>query len=223
MLTQEQYDNRLARAERHAKQDLLLAGTYGKMNGSFKGCSVGCDAFEIIGQEKAVQLLKEESFGTGLHRVVADHDGTPEWLELLRDAIFEGLPKDKRAWWHVELARSLPVGIDLDPAKHMICITILKMSLENCDRWDNAYRDVCVAAIERIIACHSAPEKADWSAARSAARSAASAASAARSAAWSAASAASAESAARAASAAWSAAYLRIALAVIEIFKNLKN
>lgn len=34
-------------AKRHLEQDMLIKGTYGKINGHFTGCSVGCDAFDI--------------------------------------------------------------------------------------------------------------------------------------------------------------------------------
>jgi hypothetical protein len=35
-------------AEHHAKADMLIKGQYGHVNRSFKGCSVGCDAYDIF-------------------------------------------------------------------------------------------------------------------------------------------------------------------------------
>lgn len=56
-------------AERHAAQDMLVAGTYGEGEGAaFRGCSVGCFAHDI----------DPSSFDH--HEVVAAARGLPEWL-----------------------------------------------------------------------------------------------------------------------------------------------
>ena len=210
-----QSKNRLARAIRHAEQDRLIAGTYHQMNGKPKGCSVGCDAFDIhieSGKEPA------DFNDSGCHLAVAENDGTPEWLERLRDKVFEGLPESKRSWWHVELAKALdelPKPITDAQFKqffHQICIGILKNVLRHKGTWQGEYRDKVIDSIQKTIEYHQDPSEAKrsaaWSAAWSAAESAAeseaesaaeSARSAARSAAWSAARSA-------AAAAAWSAA-----------------
>src|SRR5690606_5332993 len=99
-------------AKRHRDQDMLLAGTYGRMDGTFRGCSVGCDAYDITGE-----LLAD-----GYHRITAEYFGFPEWLERLRDAIFEGLPNDERRDFHVRLKEAIPVGVDIEPVRHRLAI-----------------------------------------------------------------------------------------------------
>lgn len=103
----------VAQAEHHAAADMLLSGTYGEISGShFRGCSVGCFAHDIA--PKA---------GGNLHLTVAEARGLPEWLVRLQDSMFEGLPDEERATFHVELARRIPVGVDLEPVKHWIAIS----------------------------------------------------------------------------------------------------
>ena len=74
---QSEKDEAIRNAQRHIDQDLLIAGTYGKKNGLFKGCSVGCDAYDITGKIENAP-----------HAITAEHLGFPEWLEYLRDSIF---------------------------------------------------------------------------------------------------------------------------------------
>jgi hypothetical protein len=237
--TEEKKDARIARARRHAELDLLVSGTYIQLNGKPKGCSVGCDAIDI---QLAAGVDLKDLTSNDCHRVVAEHDGTPEWLEHLRDAVFEGLPDEDRHWWHVKLAESLPVTSDWQPYYHRICIRILTLCLEHKGCWQDPYATQVIDAIELTISYHTNPSDEAKSSARFAAESAAeaarSAAWAARSAAWAARSAAwatksaawstwsAAESAAEAACSAWSAwsarsaACKRIAEEIIDVFKE---
>ena len=217
---QSEKDTAIANAIRHSEKDMLAAGTYGVIYDSFKGCSVGCDAFDITGQVEASP-----------HKITADHFGFPEWLERLRDTIFEGLPEDKRAYWHSSLKKAVPVGLDevgFEKVKAKFLIFILKNSLKTVGSLSISDElrvkivdaiNQCISAQERSaltgevakVAAESAARAAAWSATESAARATAEAARAARTAAelaraaawapWSAARAAG--SAARAAS--WSA------------------
>mgnify|MGYP000607388941 FL=1 len=200
MLSVEQKAERVARAERHAESDRLVSGDYIRMNGDWKGCSVGCDFVEIqLG--KGLDINTINANGGDFHSVVAEHDGTPEWLEHLRDKIFEGLPAEDRAWWHVSLAKSLPVGVDLGPAYHLICIRILNDLLSQKESWPESCRGQVADSINQTIAFHQEPTETARSAAWSAAESA-----------WSAAD-----------SAAWSAANKRIALHIIEVFESMEK
>jgi hypothetical protein len=157
MLTIEKKAARIARAEQHARADRLISRSYSDDDNHSLGCSVGCDAIDIEGWKEKYD---------NPHAIVANHDGTPEWLERLRDAIFEGLPADKRSWWHVELARALPVNREWQPYYHLICIGILNISLRSKDTWADAYKNECVAAIEAVKELHRT--KSTDSAARSA-------------------------------------------------------
>lgn len=124
MLTSEKKQARIERAERHAMLDLLRAGNYvedgyyrdPESNERYKGCSVGCDMLDIIGYDGYLDTTFDR-----YHKIVADHDGTPVWLEELRDEVFEGLPENKRSWWHVELAKSLPVNEEFGPYYQRLC------------------------------------------------------------------------------------------------------
>ena len=210
----------VAQAEQHAAADMLMAGTFGAMDGdTFKGCYVGCFAHEI-----------DPTTGN-YHEVVASNRGLPEWLVRLQDSMFEGLPAEDRPSFHVELARRIPVGVNLEPVQHWIAIaridrllTIQRKSLEaNHAHGVHEAVQQTIAALEvgrraheaaaggntcelsaaawsAESAAESAARSAAWSAARSAAWSARSAAWSAESAAWSA-----ARSARSARSAAWSA------------------
>ncbi|MES1979584.1 MAG: hypothetical protein V4451_16200 [Pseudomonadota bacterium] len=173
-----------ARFEAHRKADEVIQGT-GFDNG--RGCFVGCtlDAYE------------HDRFPIEL--------GWPEWLALLADAIFEGVPKTDAAQFGTDLLEAVPVGVDLEPVRSRFLLTVQRRNLARMvDNTDPAAPQVR-AAIQTVIDLLESDEparSAAWSAAESAAESAARSAawSAARSAAWSA-----ARSAAR--SAAWSAAW----------------
>jgi len=189
----------LEAAKAHYAADMLIRGTYSDTDAEdFKGCSVGCFLHSIYPKKSAVQIGDMDD----KHRIVARHYGYPEWLALLQDTIFEGLPNGESAKWHVQLAEkiaALPHGVDWQPILHRVHAGILRVSYRTSGSAQEA--------VHRVIDLHERAAKGEdvsdelWSAARSAAESAAR--SAARSAAESAARSA-AESAAR--SAAWSAA-----------------
>ena len=191
----------LRRIAAHEKADRLTQGTYGTMNGHWRGCAVSCSLATRNGTYHGKQV------DTGLHAEYPKQFGLPEWLAHLEDRIFEGLPRDEAMQWPRRFAEAIPVGVSLDGLADELAIARLR---EEClplsETWPESIRAEVVAAIEQVIAALEG--KGDRSAAWAAARSAAwAAASAAASAAWAAESAArsarSAESAAE--SAAWSA------------------
>ena len=218
-MTPEQKTRLIEITERHHAIDgMLIKGTYGKMNGSFKGCSVGCIMRDINPEFNG-------EFDENIHEKVALEFGYPEWLVRLQDKIFEGLPDGENLDWHVQLSKAIPVNADWQKILHQVHVAILRVSYRTAGSSKEAVQGV-IDLHERVIAgeslcdgdwsaAESAAESAAWSAARSAAESAAW--SAARSAAWSA-----AESAARSAaeSAARSAAYQEIRDAVLEVLEK---
>jgi hypothetical protein len=203
----------LEQAKAHYTADMLLKGTYGEdYGGEFRGCSVGCHLFHI----KPDMSPEEISDLDNKHEIVADYYGYPEWLALLQDTLFEGLPDGENAKWHVQLAEAIASrdgAIDWRETLHRVHIGILRISYQTAG--------TAQEAVQGVIDLHEASIRGEpggdaaWSAAESAARSAAwsaawsAARSAARSAAWSA-----AESAAW--SAAESAAYQEIREAVLK-------
>lgn len=188
----------VAQAEAHAAQDMLVSGTYGETEaGKFRGCSVGCFAHEIDPERR------------DHHEVVAESRGLPEWLIRLQDSMFEGLPADDRAGFHVELARRIPVGVDLAPLPHLIAVSrIDRLLIIQRTLLQRELPGQVSAAINQVVSALEVGRRAHEAAAGGDScqlETARSAASAAESAAWSAASAA--RSAARSAESAESAAW----------------
>ena len=167
----------------HRAADEVIQGTAFEDG---RGCFVGCTLNAYEHGQFPVEL------------------GWPEWLAMLADTIFEGLPKAEAPQFGTDLLEAVPVGVDLESVKSRFFLTIQRRNLARLEGSKEPYVNRCRTAIQSVIDWLSAGATDD--AARSAAaRSAESAAKSARSAAESARSAAawSAESAAR--SAAWSA------------------
>ena len=155
-------------AKKHYEQDMLIAGTYGETDTDvFRGCSVGCFAYEILGQTD-----------DNPHKIVADDRGLPEWLIHLQDRIFEGLPLEDRKKWHVQLAEAIPVGIDLEPVRHKLAIMRMDKLIALQQRNIGASNIVqqTIDAIKLVRQCHEAElskDSCDWEVAVAAAESAA--------------------------------------------------
>jgi len=173
-MNREQKLARIARAKEHVRLGRLVAGCYmdaDSSDGQVRGCSVGCDAADI-------QLMNgvdiEDLVDDDCHKIVADHDHTQEWVEHLREAVFDGLPADTSDWWHVELAECLPETDDWVPYYHRCCVVCLTESLSHRHRWHEPCKQVVVDAIEAVIELHRSEsvDKAAWSAAEAAAKSA---------------------------------------------------
>ncbi len=177
MLTLEKKKEKVALAKAHVEAERLIAGFYTESK-SDKGCSVGCDAYDI-------RNIKGDDWGlddgpeVGNHAYVADYFGTPEWLEHLRDIIFESLPREDRAEWHIDLAEALPVGIGLESVRHQIQRDILlEVAAKSIGEGKEDWREKCRASVHAVAALHGRAitekvSEGDWSAAYSAARSAA--------------------------------------------------
>ena len=199
----------LREVRKHQNADQIVAGTYGKRNGKWVGCAVGCSIHSLA-------LIQGRTLDTSNHMLFESEAGVPVMLARLQDVLFEGMPQSERTKFPLRFWTAIKPGADLSTVGWKFLHWLLTRS------GIGAYNDPivsdavaqCAAALEPLMrgepvnasAARSA-ESAAWSAAWSAARSAESAA---RSAAWSAESAASAawsaESAESAESAAWSAA-----------------
>ena len=174
-----QKQQRIERAKRHAAQDRLIAGHYVDTSGKeWKGCSVGCDLIEIKVQQG---MDPRDVSGAGCHAFVADHDGTAAWIEGLRDDIFEGLPECERFWWHITLAKALPVDekriarfgtADWNPYYHAVSIAILERVLLNKANWNDPYAEQAESAVFLAIDYHKDPSEEKRAAVISAGKSA---------------------------------------------------
>ena len=202
MITEEKKAEKVALAKAHAKADRLVSGFFTHESDN-RGCSVGCDAYDIRalkGDDWDLDKGPDDNY----HAYVADYFGTPEWLEGLRDTIFEGLPQNDLSAWHIDIAEALPVGVDFEPIRHRIQRDILlEVAVTAIGEGGEAWRVACKAAVQAVAAlrdtavteevpsearaaAEAAARAAVEAAARAAARAGAVAAGDARAAAWSA-------------------------------------
>ena len=191
----------VAEIERHRKLDMIVQGTYGKENGTWKGCAVGCSVHSL-------NLKLNKKYDTSDHTVYEKELGMPEWLARLEDTLFEGLPETESKKWPGQFAKAVPVGVNLEPVKWQFCAYLMKENIERVLTLDISedLKKQVVDAIRGVLSVHeSAIETGKWD--ESAARSADSAA---RSAAWS------------AARSAESAAYIKHAKYLLKLLKETK-
>src|SRR5262245_54181407 len=116
MTTSEQRAARIARAKAQLDNNRLRPGT-------LLGSSVACDAVDILRPERAADASSEHFCA-----IVAAHDGTAEWLEHLRNMVVESWVDERRFRWHLAFAEALPVGRDLTPIYHRICLGLLQIA-----------------------------------------------------------------------------------------------
>jgi len=185
----------IAAAISHREKDEYIAGAYAKINGSFKGCSVGCSLFDVKGI-KGVDVGEKYND----HALLAKELGIPEFICHLQDSIFEGLPESERFRWTERLFKAIPLGSDLTP----VLPRFLLKTLDRLPETDVSDVVDAIKGAKDVLINWAETGEADIEAAWSAAESAESAGPAAWLAAWSAQSAA--ESAGSAAESAWSAA-----------------
>ena len=197
----------------HQKQDALIKGSYGHMNGKFTGCAVGCGIRSL----NVCRNLNIANYGD--HGSYARALGIPEWLARLEDSMFENLPEKEAKEFPLKFIKAIPIGVDLEPVKWKFCAFILKENIERVLllKIKDELKEQVVSAIQGVLKLHEdAVKTGKWngsaeSAARSAARSAESAAR-------------SAESAARSAarSAAWSAARIKYSKELLRLIEKQK-
>ena len=136
-------------AIRHREMDMLISGDYGSdsING-FKGCSIGCDAFDITG-----------NVPNNPHQTTAKYFGFPEWLEHLRDKIFEGLESLEdadRSSWHVDIKQAIPIGMDdadFDQVKKDFLVWLMEQNIKavECLDTEEELKDRILSAINGVI------------------------------------------------------------------------
>src|SRR5262245_53942497 len=90
---------------KHEEADQLLKGTYGQMNGHFKGCAIGCSLHSLN-----ILQGKRHLFETDRHVRYESELGIPVWLAYLEDHLLERLPDDDARTWPRRFADAVPVG-----------------------------------------------------------------------------------------------------------------
>src|SRR3990167_4422879 len=109
----------------HREQDMLVQGTYGEQNGTWKGCAVACSLRSLDKMEGAKFKTRYDQ-----HARYETALGIPEWLARLEDTIFEGLPKEDAMKWPEQFAKAINVGANLEPVKWKFCAFILKENID---------------------------------------------------------------------------------------------
>lgn len=104
----------LNRVHQHFLADEIIRGN-GKYWQNGKGCAVGCTLHSAI------------------HRSYETELGIPEWLAMLEDTIFEGLPLERARLWPGQFLQAIPIGADLEPVKRLFLIFVLNSTLNKFD------------------------------------------------------------------------------------------
>ena len=151
----------------HLEQDQIIKGTYGKQNGVWKGCAVGCAIHSL-------NLKQKTSWNTGDHSVYEKELGIPLSLAYLEDNIFEGLDKEYAPKFAVDFLEAIPVGVNLEPVKYHFLryildenhktISALKDIKDDIKEQVLKAIDLCIAVMEGAIKTGKIDQSAAWSA-----------------------------------------------------------
>ena len=95
----------VAEVRRHEKLDMILKGTYGKENGTWKGCAVGCSIHSLN-----VRLGK--TLSTSDHTVYETELGISQTLARVEDILFEGMSDKDSKKFPARFVSAVPVGIE---------------------------------------------------------------------------------------------------------------
>ena len=162
---------------KHEAADALIKGSYGRMNGHFKGCAIGCSLFSLgIINGKTPKAAAEH---VDQHDRVPVELGWPLWLAYMEDNVFEMLPTDLSKTWPRRLAEAMPVGVTdamLEPVLAKVLLwTLMDGRFGVVHAADSKKLKAVVRAMgaifERTLAGEVVPE-AEWNEAARAARAA---------------------------------------------------
>ena len=89
--------------------------------------------------------------------------GLPVWLARLEEEIFNNLPVDKAKQWPLNFLKAIPIGVDVDAARHLIDIRrldrLISIQEKLLSKNEGAVKSAIVAtisAIKIIKSCHDA-------------------------------------------------------------------
>lgn len=136
----------LARLKVHHEADEIVQGT-GWENGH--GCAVGCtlNAYD--------------------HSAYENELGLPQWLALLEDRIFEGLPSIDAQQFAVDFLEAVPVGADVEKVRWQLASQRHTRDRDRLKYNPEPYAKQCVAAIDLVIAYCDSEDKTESASARS--------------------------------------------------------
>ena len=97
---------------KHREGDRYIQRSYSNSQEAdkFRGCSVGCSVMSL-------KLMGRNGIDWDDHAGLANLLGWPDWLILLQEEIFEGLPLSDAVMWTEKLASAVPVGIEIGMVK----------------------------------------------------------------------------------------------------------
>lgn len=154
----------LREVRKHERADQIVAGTYGKENGKWVGCGVGCSIHSLA-------RIQGRTLDTSDHSLFESEAGVPLMLARLQDVIFEGMPKSKRAQFPARFWAAIRPGADLSTVGWKFLHWLLTSS--GIGSYDHALVRNAVAQCAAVLEPLMRGEPVDKSAARSAAYSAA--------------------------------------------------
>ena len=68
-------------------------------------------------------------------------------------------PDQQRFQWHLAFAEALPIGRDLTPSYHRICLELLQIAMSYSNTWPTNVRAQAVDLIDRVSALHRRQER----------------------------------------------------------------
>ena len=126
----------------HQKADDFIKGSYDTIvNGSFKGCAVGC-SLESLNRKKGLKV------GYNDHYAYEPNFGIPMWLAKMEDRIFEGLPTEDAKKWPVKFTAAINKGADLNKIFKPLLVIICESTLTT---FDHAKYPASAIAINVVI------------------------------------------------------------------------
>lgn len=161
----------------HKRADSIVQGLFGRMNGKFRGCAVGCSIHSLDRIDGRKTKRDETEYGD--HSLLSKRLGIPLELAYLEDRIFERLPMALAKEWPGKFSRAIPVGRDLAnvwPGFAIWLLTDEKFGVLQYATGAAAKAIEDVAALYRRELLRDKPTREEWIAARNAADAAADAA-----------------------------------------------
>ena len=164
---------------KHREGDRYIQRSYSNSQEAdkFRGCSVGCSVMSL-------KLMGRNGIDWDDHAGLANLLGWPDWLILLQEEIFEGLPLSDAVMWTEKLASAVPVGIEIGMVKFRFLSFLMEenVNLVASLELDPALKNQVIESIKSVKNLHDrvvisgeldADARSAASAAASAARSAA--------------------------------------------------
>jgi hypothetical protein len=103
---------------KHQELDQIIQGTYGKENGIWKGCAVGCSIHSL-------NKIRNKNYAYGDHSVYEKEFGVPRMIARLSDKIFEGLDASEAKRFPLGFWNAVQIGKNLDPVWRKFLVWLL--------------------------------------------------------------------------------------------------